>query len=239
MDHRHQAGMLAMAVLLLSGRWWLRDRYPLYISHLRPTYLAHRTDRDCVLMAPSYCRWLRSRPSIVGCTSAAGCSLALGYRVATAEEAVPSPMKAATTFPELSQDITSLSMFAPELVAYLENPTTTCTLFAPNNQVCCAAGLAADSWLAVDLRRSRTSSKRVRVAANHTVCSDGINLLCARLPDCELLPVQLLGLELGLSCSVQLVNIGGCLCDWYALYIFQRLFHQAASPFMHMPLSGR
>ena len=64
----------------------------------------------------------------------------MGYRVATAQEAVSGPLKGPTKFPEVSQVTSSLITFSPELVTYLESPTTVCTLFAPSNQVCYADG---------------------------------------------------------------------------------------------------
>lgn len=78
--------------------------------------------------------WVRSFdwPSLV---VVAGSSLTTAYRDATAAEAVPSPLKVDTKFPQLSQVVMSAQMFSPELVAYVENSKTVCTLIAPNNEV--------------------------------------------------------------------------------------------------------
>lgn len=64
-----------------------------------------------------------------------GLSPTLGYKNATAADAVPNPMQGGTKFPQISQVLNVVRLFSPELVAYLQNPKTVCTVIAPTNKV--------------------------------------------------------------------------------------------------------
>eukprot|EP00878_Enallax_costatus_P002405 GHUV01002581.1.p1 GENE.GHUV01002581.1~~GHUV01002581.1.p1 ORF type:complete len:276 (+),score=75.39 GHUV01002581.1:202-1029(+) len=63
-----------------------------------------------------------------------GSSLVSGYTIATAADAVQTPMTADKQYPQLSREISSTRLFAPELGQYVDNPQTTCTIFAPDNK---------------------------------------------------------------------------------------------------------
>uniref|UniRef100_A0A383WMV6 FAS1 domain-containing protein n=1 Tax=Tetradesmus obliquus TaxID=3088 RepID=A0A383WMV6_TETOB len=62
-----------------------------------------------------------------------GCSLVHAVRLATDKETIATAMTADKTFPQLSQEIRYVNLFATEMAKYVDAADSECTMFAPDN----------------------------------------------------------------------------------------------------------
>jgi hypothetical protein len=78
---------------------------------------------------------------LCGVWCGAGCSTSHAIQVATDKQVISTPMNADKVFPQLSQEIKYVNLFATEMAKYVDKPDSECTMFAPDNGVRTAADI--------------------------------------------------------------------------------------------------
>jgi hypothetical protein len=85
--------------------------------------------------------------------------LSHAVKIAGANQTITSAMAADKVFPQLSQEIRYVNLFAPEMAKYVDAADSECTMIAPDNAVRAAAISA--------LKHSVSSTKPPLLLASH------------------------------------------------------------------------
>ncbi|WIA19159.1 hypothetical protein OEZ85_003805 [Tetradesmus obliquus] len=95
-----------------DGRWYICDD-----ARVAPTSPSRVLSQNAYMLFYTLC----------------GCSLVHAVRLATDKETIATAMTADKTFPQLSQEIRYVNLFATEMAKYVDAADSDCTMFAPDN----------------------------------------------------------------------------------------------------------